>query len=68
MRKTTIRIMGDKEISQEIASKIIRILEEHGYDFTAPREFPMYKNKKQRTKDNIDPTKTRLYLTVYAEE
>ncbi|MEX0568959.1 MAG: hypothetical protein Q6363_007355 [Candidatus Njordarchaeota archaeon] len=63
--KATIRVMGDKKLSHELISKIVRILEEGGYDFSAPREYPMYKDKKNRKKENIDPSRTRLYISVY---
>ena len=63
--KTTIRIMGDKEISEKILFHIVRLLETLQLDFSAPKEYPMYKDKKRRKE--IDKTKTRYYITIYSE-
>lgn len=61
--QASIRVMGDKSIAEKVLSIIIRALEEHGIDFTAPRSYPMYKDKKKRKE--IDPTRTRIYMNVY---
>ncbi len=59
----SIRIMGDKTLVEKVVSIIIRALEEHGMDFTAPRSYPMYKDKKKRKE--LDPTRSRIYINVY---
>ncbi len=59
----SIRVMGDRELVERLVSIIIRALEEKGMDFSAPRSYPMYKNKKKRKE--IDPTRSRIYISVY---
>ncbi len=59
----SIRIMGDKPLVEKILSVVIRALEEKGIDFTAPRSYPMYKDKKKRKE--IDPNRSRIYINVY---
>jgi len=55
--------MGEKNLVAKLVSLILRALESQGMDFTAPREYPMYKDKKKRKE--IDPTRSRIYITVY---
>lgn len=59
----SIRIMGDKQVVDKILPLIIKTLEESGMDFTAPRSYPMYKDKKKRKE--IDPNRSRIYINVY---
>jgi len=59
----SIRIMGEKNLVDKIVGLIVRMLEERGIDFTAPRSYPMYKDKKKRKE--LDPTRSRVYINVY---
>ena len=61
--QASIRIMGDKKLADKVLGIILKALEQHGLDFTAPRSYPMYKDKKKRKE--VDPTRTRIYLNVY---
>lgn len=61
--QASIRLMGDKELIEKLLPVILKALESGGFDFTAPREYPMYKDKKKRTE--IDPNRSRVYMTVY---
>jgi len=55
--------MGDKILVEKLVSIIIRAFEENALDFTAPRSYPMYKDKKKRKE--IDETRSRIYINVY---
>ncbi|MCR8433346.1 MAG: hypothetical protein NDP13_06435 [Crenarchaeota archaeon] len=61
--QASIRLMGDKELVAKLVPVILKALESSGFDFTAPREYPMYKDKKKRKE--IDPNRSRIYMTVY---
>ncbi|GEM_PF-5490348 len=63
LSQATIRVMGSKDLVTKLVSLILRVLESQGLDFTAPREYPMYKDKKKRKE--IDPDRSRIYITVY---
>lgn len=62
----SIRVMGDKVLVEKLVSIIIRTLEDNALDFTAPRVYPMYKDKKKRKE--IDHTRSRVYINVYGSD
>jgi len=62
----SIRIMGDKELAEEIADIVVNALQEQLETTVRFHAYPVYKDKRKRTK--IDSSKIRLYTTVRLKE
>jgi len=57
--------MGDKAISEDLAEHILTLIRHYKPNIEIKHKiYPMYKDKNNRTPDNIDNTKTRIYISV----